>query len=114
MSKRTISWIGFLGAAEECYNTPRHSQHRPEAAAGTPSRSLQTSIASCSGSWRTLASARSTILPSTCCATLPRTRRASGTRAGAEAGAGHRDEEEPLTSEEIEIIQERLQNLGYL
>ena len=34
-------------------------------------------------------------------------------KSGPTAGAGEQSEE-PLTSEEIEIIQERLQNLGYL
>ncbi|MEA2508504.1 MAG: hypothetical protein QOG21_586 [Actinomycetota bacterium] len=37
-----------------------------------------------------------------------------GDKGGPAAGAGQDDKEEPLTSEEIEIIQERLQNLGYL
>jgi hypothetical protein len=37
-----------------------------------------------------------------------------GNKAAVGGRAGPQGEEEPLTSEEIEIIQERLQNLGYL
>jgi peptidoglycan hydrolase-like protein with peptidoglycan-binding domain len=36
-----------------------------------------------------------------------------GDKGGPTAASGEQSEE-PLTSEEIEIIQERLQNLGYL